>query len=344
MTPKEQLIAKAKTLGLQTAKQTIAQLQAAIAEAEAKVAPAEAKVDEEAPEPAAEATEATEKNDQDDEKTRFTKAGRRSQKQILEAEAEEARQARKSQDPEGKETPTKPAVKPPRPRSERRSKKYKEAAKKIDSKKVYETVEALELVVQTSTTKFDSSVDLVVSLGVDVKKAEQNVRDFVLLPAGSGKQIRIAVLADDDAAKQALEAGASIAGNEVFLQQLEKGVVDFDILIAMPQLMVQLSKYAKLLGPKGLMPNPKSGTISKDVARAVKEALAGRVEYRLDENGLIHASIGKVSFGAQKLKDNLTAVLTSIENNRPANFKGIYIRSIHLSTTMGPSLRTMLPN
>ena len=343
MTPKEQLVVKAKALGLQTAKLTIAQLQAAITEAETQTEPAEIKDADETPEPAAEATEAIEENDQDEE-VRFAKAGRRSQKQILETEAEEARQTRKKQGEEGEKAPTKPAVKPPRPRSERRSKKYKKATKKIDSKKVYDTIEALELVLQTSTTKFDSSVDLVVSLGVDVKKAEQNVRDFVLLPSGSGKKIRIAVLADNDAAKQALEAGASIAGNEVFLQQLEKGVIDFDILIAMPRLMVQLSKYAKLLGPKGLMPNPKSGTISKDVARAVKEALAGRLEYRLDENGLIHASIGKVSFGPQKLKDNLTAVLTSIENNRPVSFKGIYIRSIHLSTTMGPSLRTTLPN
>ena len=343
MTPKEQLLAKAKDLGLQTAKLTIAQLKAAIAEAEA--ATAEVEITETNPEAAeTEVAEALEGSDETEEELRFAKAGKRSQKQILATEAEEARQARKQQDEASEKAPSKPAAKPPRPRSERRSKKYKESAKKIDPKKVYDLIEALELVVQTSTTKFDSSVDLVVSLGVDVKKAEQNIRDFVVLPSGSGKQIRVAVLADDDAAKQALEAGAAIAGNEVFLQQLEKGVIDFDILIAMPKLMVQLSKHARLLGPKGLMPNPKSGTISKDVVRAVKEALAGRVEYRLDENGLIHASIGKVSFGSQKLKDNLTAVLTSIENNRPANFKGIYIRSMHLSTTMGPSLRTTLTN
>ena len=135
-------------------------------------------------------------------------------------------------------------------------------------------------------------------------------------------------MADDEEAKQALEAGASIAGNEIFLQQLEKSVIDFDILIAMPHLMAQLSKYAKLLGPKGLMPNPKSGTISKDVTRAVKEALAGRVEYRVDESGLVHAPIGKVSFGAQKLNENFEAVFQSIKSNRPANFKGIYIKSI----------------
>ncbi|MYB39913.1 50S ribosomal protein L1 [Candidatus Saccharibacteria bacterium] len=201
----------------------------------------------------------------------------------------------------------------------------------------------MELVVKTSTTKFDSSVDLVVALGVNSKLADQNVRDSVMLPAGSGRDVRIAVFAEDEEAKQALAAGADIAGKEVFLQQLDKGVLDFDVLVAMPQLMATLSKYAKLLGPKGLMPNPKSGTVAKDVVRAVKEAKAGRVEYRVDDNGLVHLSIGKVSFGPGKLKDNFEAVFESIKNNKPASLKGTYIKSVHLSTTMGPGLRMAVP-
>ena len=164
-----------------------------------------------------------------------------------------------------------------------------------------------------------------------------------MLPAGSGKQVRIAVFAEDEEAKTALAAGAEIAGKEIFLQQLDKGLIDFDILIAMPQLMATLSKYAKLLGPKGLMPNPKSGTIAKDVVKAVKEAKAGRVEYRVDENGLVHLSIGKVSFGANKLQNNFEAVLDSIKQNKPSSLKGTYIKAIHLSTTMGPGLRMAVP-
>ncbi len=210
-------------------------------------------------------------------------------------------------------------------------------------KKTYETTEALSLVIQTSTTKFDSSVDLVFTLGVNIKQAEHNIRDFVILPAGSGKNLRVAVFAEDEEAKQALAAGADIVGKEVFLQQLEKGTIDFDVLISTPLLMVNLSKYAKLLGPKGLMPNPKSGTVTKDVVKAVKEAKAGKVEYRVNENGLIHLSIGKVSFGKDKLQENFEAVLNSIQSNRPNNLKNAYIKSIHLSTTMGPGIRMSVP-
>ena len=184
---------------------------------------------------------------------------------------------------------------------------------------------------------------LIDALGVNSQLADQNVRDSVMLPAGAGRDVRIAVFAEDEEAKQALAAGADIAGKEVFLQQLDKGVLDFDVLVAMPQLMATLSKYAKLLGPKGLMPNPKSGTVAKDVVRAVKEAKAGRVEYRVDDNGLVHLSIGKVSFGPGKLKDNFEAVFESIKNNKPASLKGTYIKSVHLSTTMGPGLRMAVP-
>ena len=355
MTVKEQLIAEAQALGIETAKLTIAQLKTALSKAEQKASPTDADAQslsetiEDTPEQSSDEKDGTTEADQaagdDDEKADYAKAGKRSQKQVLAAEAEIARKARaqKTSADGEKKGPGKAKIKPTRPRGERRAKKYKQVVKDIDLKQTFTTSEVLELVIQTSTTKFDSSVDMVIALGVDTKQADQNIRDFVVLPAGSGKQVRIAVFADDEESKKALEAGASVAGNEVFLQQLEKNIIDFDILIAMPHLMARLSKYAKLLGPKGLMPNPKSGTISKDVARAVKEALAGRVEYRIDERGLIHAPIGKVSFGPQKLNQNFEAIFQSIKNNRPANFKGIYIKSIYVSTTMGPGLRMAIP-
>ena len=351
MTVKEKLVARAKELGIETDKLTIAKLKEAIAAAEAAEAtevektpePAAAEPAEEAePQPPAAETEEAEVP-AGEEEARFAKAGRRSRKSVTEAEAEAKRQAKKQSPDEEKPAAPKKAAPPTRPRSERRHKKYKEAAKKVDPKKIYAVDEALELVVKTGTTKFDSSVDLVVALGVNSKLADQNIRDSVMLPAGTGKDIRIAVFAEDEEAAAALAAGADIAGKEVFLQQLDKGVIDFDVLIAMPQLMAALSKYAKLLGPKGLMPNPKSGTIAKDAAKAVKEAKAGRVEYRVDAAGLVHLSIGKVSFGSSKLKDNFEAVFESIKNNKPASLKGTYVKSIHLSTTMGPGLRTAVP-
>lgn len=341
MTLKDKLIAQAEELGIKTDKMTIAKLKGAIAAAQP---PAAAKSV--VPKPpvaekteAAETVESTDENDEEEEEA-FAKAGKRSRKSVKATEEEEARQARKEAGGEATDAPAPKKVVPPtRPKSERRSKKYKLAVKQADIKKIYSTQEALGLVLKTSTTKFDSSVDVVLALGVNVKLAEQNIRDSVILPAGSGKDLRIAVFAEEEEAKQAIAAGANIAGKEVFLQQLDKGQLDFDILIAMPQLMASLSKYAKVLGPKGLMPNPKSGTITKDVVKAVKEAKAGRVEYRVEENGLVHLSIGKVSFGAVKLQENFEAVLASIKSNKPANLKGVYIKSIYVSTTMGPSLQ-----
>lgn len=334
MTLKDTLIKQAQELGIETDKLTIAQLKEAINKNTAKLGSA----------PSAETNEEDSsaiKDEKEEKEGVFAKAGKRSQKNIEEAEAEAKRQVRKKEAPEV--TPVKKIIPPTRPRIERRGKKYKQVAKGLDLKKVYEPLEALDLITKTSVTKFDSSVDLVVSLGVNIKQADQNIRDFVILPAGLGKNLKVAVFADDKEAQLALEAGADIAGKEVFLQQLDKNIIDFDILIAAPQLMIDLSKYAKLLGPKGLMPNPKSGTVTKDVVKVVKEAKAGRVEYRVDENGLIHLSIGKVSFGKDKLQDNFEAVLKSIKNNKPASLKGVYIKSIHLSTTMGPSLQMNIP-
>ena len=320
MTLKQQLIATAKELNLETDKLTIAQLKEAIQQAQA-----------------ANQLTATKKATAEASPADFAKAGKRSQKSVLEAEAEAARQERKKTATDAK-APAKPVIKV-RSKLERRSKQYRTVADKIDFKKTYTVKEALDLVIDTSVTKFDSSVDLVVALGLNTKKADQNIRDYVILPNGTGRTLRVAVFADDKEAQQALEAGADVAGKEIFLQTLDAGQTDFDLLITMPHLMVNLSKYAKLLGPKGLMPNPKSGTITKDVVKAVKEAKAGRIEYRVNEHGLVHLAIGKVSFGADKLADNLQTVMNSIKNNRPASVKGTYIKSAHVSTTMGPGIK-----
>jgi large subunit ribosomal protein L1 len=266
------------------------------------------------------------------------KAGKRSTKAVKEAEEKQAKQTRKVSP--SKSSDAKPApAKPVRSKAERAGKKYREAAKLIDRSKAYPLAEAMDLVVKTSTTKFDSSIELHVNLGVDPRQADQNVRGTLALPAGTGKSIRIAVLADGDDAAKAKAAGADIAGSEEIFAKLDKEDIDFDVLIATPAQMPNLGKYARLLGPRGLMPNPKSGTVSQNPAAAVQEAKAGRVEYRVDQAGIIHLSIGKASFGAPKLSQNAEAVLTSIKSSRPASIKGIYIKSIYVTSTMGPSIK-----
>lgn len=268
------------------------------------------------------------------------KAGKRSAKALKETEEKVAKEERKTSGTEADSSEKPKAIqKPARSRLERRSKKYREAAKLIDSDKEYTLKDALELVAKTSPVKFDASVELHVNLGVDPRQADQNIRDTVVLPAGTGKNVRIAVFAEAEDAAKAKKAGADIAGNEDFLAQLEKGTIDFDVLIATPMQMAKLGKYARLLGPKGLMPNPKSGTVTPDVVKAVSEAKAGRVEYRVDSTGIIHLSIGKVSFGAEKLGVNAAAVIASIRAAKPASLKGNYIKSVHITSTMGPSIR-----
>jgi large subunit ribosomal protein L1 len=177
------------------------------------------------------------------------------------------------------------------------------------------------------------------NLNVDPKQADQNIRDMVVLPSGSGKSLKVAVLADGDDADKAQKAGADLTGVSDILAKLDKEQIDFDLLIALPSEMAKLGKYAKLLGPRGLMPNPKSGTVTNDVARAVSEAKTGRVEYRLDSQGIVHLPIGKVSFGPGKLALNAEAVLASIRSAKPATVKGSLIRSVYLSSTMGPSVK-----
>lgn len=266
------------------------------------------------------------------------KAGKRSAKAIAETEEKEAKEARKASGTTAEAKP-KSTAKPPRSKAERAGKKYREVVKQIDNTKTYGLAEALELVVKTSPTKFDATVELHVNLGVDPKQADQNIRDIVALPAGTGKNVRIAVLAEDADVAKAKTAGADLAGNDDLFKLLDDEKIDFDILIATPPMMPKLGKYARLLGPRGLMPNPKSGTVSADVTAAVAQAKAGRLEYRVDPTGIVHAPIGKVSFGSEKLLQNAQAVMSSIRAAKPASVKGIYMKSAFLTTTMGPSIR-----
>ncbi len=268
------------------------------------------------------------------------KAGKRSAKAIAEAEEKQAKEARKAETKDEKaEAKPKVTLKPARSRLERRSKKFREAAKLIDKTKTYELKEALDLAIKTNPVKFDATVELHINLNVDPKQADQNIRGTVVLPAGTGKSARVAVFGEADEVVAGKKAGADIAGGDEFLQQLNKEQIDFDILVASPKVMAKLSKYARLLGPKGLMPNPKSGTVTTDIAKAVKEAKAGRVEYRVDSTGIVHVGVGKVSFGVDKLTDNTTAVLAAIKSAKPASIKGNYIKSSFITTSMGPSIK-----
>ncbi len=273
-------------------------------------------------------------------KATVAKAGKRSAKAVAEKEAEAAKEARKTaKTEEDAEAPKKPAKKPARTKLERAGKKFREVAKLVEKDKEYTVKEALELAVKTSPVKFDATVELHINLGVDPRQADQNVRDTLVLPAGTGKTVRIAVLAEADDAAAAKKAGADIAGSDELLQSIEKGVINFDTLIATPAMMAKLGKYARVLGPKGLMPNPKSGTVTPDVAKAVTQAKAGRVEYRVDSTGIVHLGAGKVSFGEDKLLQNVQAIFASIKANKPASLKGLYVKRITITTTMGPGIK-----
>ncbi len=276
------------------------------------------------------------------EKKTVAKAGKRSAKAVAEKDAEQAKEERKTVAKELEiEQADKPKVhKPPtRSKLERASKKYREVAALLEIGKLYDLKTALELAIKTSTTKFDSTVEMHINLGVDPRQADQNIRDNMVLPAGTGKLVRVAVLADTDDAAAAKKAGADIAGLEELTNKLDKGIIEFDVLIATPTQMAKLGKYARTLGPKGLMPNPKSGTVTTDVVKAVSEAKAGRVEYRVDSTGIVHLGIGKVSFGATKLLQNAEAVLASIKSNKPSSIKATYMKSAHVTTSMGPSIK-----
>lgn len=275
------------------------------------------------------------------EEKKTAKSGKRSEKGLAEAEEKTAKKEAQEHRAEEKEAEADKPKQPQRVTSvlERKAKGYRKAAESIEKGKVYNLKEALDLAVKTSYVKFDATVELHVNLGVDPRQADQNLRDTIQLPAGTGKTVRVAVFADADDVAAAKKAGADIAGGDEFLQQLDKGKIDFDILIATPAMMAKLGKYARVLGPKGLMPNPKSGTVTTDVTKAVTESKAGRVEYRVDSTGIIHVGVGKVSFGSDKLAQNVRAVFASIKNNKPSSIKAAYVQAIHLTTTMGPSIK-----
>ncbi|MBQ9020083.1 50S ribosomal protein L1 [Candidatus Saccharibacteria bacterium] len=222
---------------------------------------------------------------------------------------------------------------------ERRGKKYQEAAKKIEKGKIYSLEEALKLAIETNTTKFAGTVEAHVRLGVDPRQADQNIRTTVVLPNGNGKSVKVAVFAPLDEAKKAAGAGADIAEDEEFLKRLDKGEIDFDVLISTPQYMPKLGKYARMLGPKGLMPNPKAGTVTTDIEKAVKEAKAGKVEYRVDKQSIVHIGLGKTDFDVAKLLENANVFFESLKGQKPASIKGTYVKSVYITTTMGPSIQ-----
>lgn len=222
---------------------------------------------------------------------------------------------------------------------ERRGKKYLEAKSKVDRNKRYELEEGIRLLLKTSYTKFDESVDIAVRLGVDPKKADQMIRGTVVLPNGTGKRVRVLVFAKGQKEKEALDAGADYVGSEDLIEKISKGWLEFDKAIATPDMMGMVSKLGKILGPRGLMPNPKVGTVTFDVGKAVKEIKAGKVEFRVEKAGIVHASIGKISFGFERLLENIKIFLEAIIRAKPPTSKGVYLKSIALSTTMGPGIK-----
>ncbi len=270
-----------------------------------------------------------------EKETVLAKAGKRSAKALEEVAEKIAKEERKASS-EPVETKPKPAGPPTRSRLERRGKAFRKSAEQIEAGKAYVIGDAVKIAKSTSHVKFDATVEIHLRLGVDPKHADQNIRDSLVLPAGTGKTVKIAVLTEDSTA--AKKAGADIAGTDDLFAALDKGTIDFDVLIATPALMPKLGKYARVLGPRGLMPNPKSGTVTTDVAKAVSDAKGGRVEYRVDSTGIVHLGIGKVSFTEAQLLDNTQAVIASVKANKPQSLKGNYFKSIYLTTSMGPSV------
>ena len=221
-----------------------------------------------------------------------------------------------------------------------RGKKYQDSAKKIDKNAQYDANEAMGLVVETATAKFDETVELHVKLGVDSRHADQQVRGAIVLPHGTGKTQRVLVFAKGDKAEAAKAAGADFVGEMDLVEKIQKeNWFDFDVVVATPDMMGVVGRLGKLLGPKGLMPSPKAGTVTPDVAKAVKEVKAGKVEYRLDKTNIIHCPIGKVSFGAEKLAENFNAIMGAIIKAKPSASKGQYVRSCTVAATMGPGIK-----
>jgi large subunit ribosomal protein L1 len=330
MTKKSELLEQAVKLGLKLAeKSTIKDIEAAIKAAGVPVI--EVKSDKEIVEEVKD--------------IKLAKAGKRSEKAIKEVVEKIAKEERKEKGDTAPLTAeaaahAKKGAKPvTRPVIERRGKNYRKVAELIDDKVTYSLSDALELAVKTNPSKFDASVEVHVRLGVDPRQADQNVRATVSLPNGTGKTIRVAVFAPEADHAAAKKAGADVVGDEDFLKQLDKEEINFDILVATPQYMPKLGKYARLLGPRGLMPNPKSGSVATNVAKAVSEAKAGKVEYRVDKQAIVHLSIGKVSFGAKKLQENASAFFDSLKSQKPTGLKSIYVKTTSISTTQGPGIK-----
>ena len=222
----------------------------------------------------------------------------------------------------------------------KRGKKYIESAKLIDRSVQYDPEDAVELVTQTAKAKFDETVEVSVRLGVDPRYADQQVRGTVVLPHGTGRTVRVLVFAKGDFATAAQEAGADYVGAEDLVEKIEKeNWFDFDVCVATPDMMRIIGRLGRTLGPKGLMPNPKSGTVTNDVAKAISEIKAGKVEYRVDKTSIVHVPVGKVSFGVDKLEENLKVLIDAINRAKPSTAKGVYLRSVVISTTMGPGIR-----
>lgn len=219
------------------------------------------------------------------------------------------------------------------------SKRYREIIQKVDRDRLYPLMDALALVKETAVAKFDESVDVAINLGIDVRKSDQVVRGSVVLPSGTGKTIRVAVFAQGDKAKEALDAGADVVGFEDLAEQVKAGEINFDLAIASPDAMRIVGQLGQILGPRGLMPNPKVGTVTADIAGAVRNAKAGQIQYRADKAGIVHCTVGRASFGVEALKTNIMALIDALNKSKPVTSKGVYLRKMAISSTMGVGVR-----